>query len=119
MFKFLDQYKNLHKAVIYIIIAEFFVQLIDYSYLTILLVYMNKSGYTDYKAADFYGYRFLSVLLLSFWLGFYINGRKLKPLFYISSICTPILSIGMIYAVQYHLDFLIYILMFLLGISVL
>lgn len=101
------------------IIAEFFVQLIDYSYLTILLVYMNKTGYTDYKAADFYGYRFLSVLLLSFWLGFYINGRKLKPLFYISSICTPLLSIGMIYAVQYQLDLLIYVLMFLLGISVL
>jgi hypothetical protein len=95
------------------------VQLIDYSYLTILLVFMNKTGYTDYQAANFYGYRFLSVLLLSFYLGFYINGRKLKPLFYISSICTPILSIAMIFAVQYHLDILIYVLMFLLGISVL
>lgn len=114
-----SRYKNLPRAVVYVIIAEFFVQLIDYSYLTILLVYMNKSGYTDYKAADFYGYRFLSVLLLSFYLGFYINGRKLKPLFYISSICTPMLSIGLIFAVQYHLDLLIYTLMFLLGISVL
>lgn len=114
-----SRYKHLPRAVVYVIIAEFFVQLIDYSYLTILLVYMNKTGYTDYKAADFYGYRFLSVLLLSFWLGFYINGRKLKPLFYISSICTPLLSIGMIYAVQYQLDLLIYVLMFLLGISVL
>jgi len=102
-----------------VIIAEFFVQLIDYSYLTILLVYMNKSGYTDYKAADFYGYRFLSVLLLSFNLGFYINGRKLKPLFYFSAICTPILSFALIYAIQYNLDYAIYTLMFMLGISVL
>src|SRR5436190_21347579 len=112
MFKFLDQYKNLHKAVIYIIIAEFFVQLIDYSYLTILMVFMNKSGYTDYQAADFYGYRFLSVLLLSFSLGFYINGRKLKPLFYISSICTPILSFMLIFAVEYHFDWAVYAIMF-------
>src|SRR3989337_592198 len=111
--KFLSQYGNLHKSVIFIIIAEFFVQLIDYSYLTILLVYMNKTGYTDYKAADFFGYRVLSVLLLSFYLGFYINGRKLKPLFYISSICTPLLSIGIIIAVQYQLDYLIYAGMFL------
>ncbi|MEK6616909.1 MAG: hypothetical protein AABZ32_12525, partial [Bacteroidota bacterium] len=117
--KFFSQYRNLDRAVVYIIIAEFFVQLIDYSYLTILLVYMNKAGYTDYKAADFYGFRFLSVLLLSFSLGFYINGRKLKPLFYISAICTPILSIALIYAVQYNLDYAIYTLMFLMGISVL
>lgn len=119
MSNFLSQYKHLDKAVIFIIIAEFFVQLIDYSYLTILLVFMNKSGYTDYKAADFFGYRFLSVLLLSFNLGFYINGRKLKPLFYISAICTPILSFATIYAVEYHMDFAIYSLMFLLGIAVL
>lgn len=114
-----SQYRNLDRAVVFIIIAEFFVQLIDYSYLTILLVFMNKSGYTDYKAADFYGYRFLSVLLLSFSLGFYINGRKLKPLFYISAICTPLLSFMLIYAVEYHLDYAIYALMFMLGISVL
>ena len=95
-----SKYRLLPRAVVYIIIAEFFVQLIDYSYLTTLLVYMTKSGYTDYQAADFYGYRFLSVLLLSFYLGFYINGRKLKPLFYISSICTPSLSVGLIFAIR-------------------
>lgn len=114
-----SQYKHIDRAVVYVIIAEFFVQLIDYSYLTILLVFMNKSGYTDYKAADFYGWRFLSVLLLSFNLGFHINGRKLKPLFYISSICTPILSFLLIYAVEYQMDYAIYSLMFMLGISVL
>jgi MFS family permease len=105
--------------VVYVIIAAFFIQLIDYSYLTILLVYMNKAGYTDYEAADFYGYRFLSVLLFSFYLGFYINGRKLKPLFYFSSIASPLLSIAIIYSIQYKIDFLVYCGMFLLGIAVL
>src|ERR1700752_4091988 len=116
--KLFSQYRKLDKDIVFIIIAEFFVQLIDYSYLTTLLVYMNKCGYTDYKAADFYGYRFLSVLLISFGLGFYINGRKLKPFFYLSAIATPILSFALIYAIQFHLDYAIYAIMFLLGISV-
>lgn len=113
------RYKNLERPIVFIIIAEFFIQLIDYSYLSILLVYMTKCGYADYQAADFYGYRFLSVLLFSFYLGLYINGRKLKPLFYVSAICTPLISLGIIYAVEYQMDFLIYTGMFLMGISVL
>ncbi len=76
-------------------------------------------GYPDYKSADFFGFRFLSVLLLSFNLGFYIKGRKIRPLLYISAIFTPLLSLGIIYAIQYKLDFLIYVGMFLLGVSVL
>jgi hypothetical protein len=80
---------------------------------------MNKAGYPDYKAADFYGYRFLSVLLFSFYLGFYINGRKLKPFFYFSAIASPLLSFGIIYAIQYHIDILVYAGMFLLGIAML
>lgn len=117
--KLFDQYKNLNRSAVYAITAAFFIQLIDYSYLTILLIYMNKAGYTDYEAADFYGYRFLSVLLFSFYLGFYINGRKLKPLFYFSAIASPFLSIAIIYSIQYKMDFLVYAGMFLLGIAVL
>lgn len=99
--------------------AEFFVQLIDASYLTILLVYMIKVGYPDYQAADFMGYRFLGVLLFSFPLGFFIKGRKIKPIFYLSAILTPSISIGVIYAIQYQVDILVYISLFLLGISIL
>jgi MFS family permease len=119
MLKLLSQYKELDRSVVLVICAAFFIQLIDYSYLTILLVYMNKAGYTDYQAADFYGYRFLSVLLCSFYLGFYINGRKLKPLFYFSAIASPLLSLGIIYAIDYKIDFLVYAGMFMLGIAVL
>src|ERR1035437_9513463 len=119
MFKIFAQYKHLDKSILSIITAHFFIQFIEYAFLTILLIYMNKAGYADYKAADFFGYRFLSVLLFSFYLGLYINGRKIKPFFYISAICAPLLSLGIIFAVQYHLDFLIYILMFLFGVAIL
>lgn len=59
------------------------------------------------------------MLLFSFYLGFYINGRKLKPLFYFSAIASPLLSVAIIYAIQYKMDFLVYSGMFLLGIAVL
>ncbi len=114
-----SRYKHLEKPVVFVIIAEFFIQLIDYSYMSILMVFMTKVGYADYQAADFYGYRFLSVLLFSFYLGFYINGRKLKPLFYISAILTPLISVGIIYAVEYKIDLLVYSGMFMMGIAVL
>jgi hypothetical protein len=119
MFKIFAQYKHLDKSILSIITAHFFIQFVEYAFLTILLIYMNKAGYADYKAADFFGYRFLSVLLFSFYLGLYINGRKIKPFFYISAICAPLLSLGIIFAIQYHLDILIYILMFLFGVSIL
>lgn len=118
MFKALSQYKKLDKSIINVIIAEFFIQLINTAYLAIIVVYINKEGYPDYQAADFLGYRYLSVLLLSFYMGFYIKGRKIKPLFYLSAIFTPILSLGIIYAIQFHIDILIYIGMFLLGAAV-
>ena len=118
MFKALEQYKKLDKSIISVIIAEFFTQLINASYLAIILQYMNKVGYPDYQAADFLGYRFLSVLLLSFYMGFYIKGRKIKPLFYLSALFTPVFSLATVFAIQYKVDILIYAGMFLLGAAV-
>lgn len=119
MKKIFSQYKHLDKTIIYLIGAEFFIQLIDYAYLTILLICMNKAGYEDYQSAGFFSLRFLSVLLLAFPLGFYIRGRKIRPLFYVSAIASPLLSLGIIYAIQYKMDMLIYTGMFLMGIAVL
>lgn len=117
--KLFSQYKDLDRSIVYVVIAEFFVQLIDYAYITILLQYMAKQGYTDYDASDFLGIRYLSVLLLSFNLGFYIKGRKIRPLLFISAISAPVLSLAIVYAVQFKVDVLIYVGMFLLGISLL
>ena len=119
MLKSLEPYKKLHNAILYCITAEFFIQLIDAAYLTILLVYMAKVGYSDTISADFLGYRFLGVLLLSFPLGFYIKGRRIRPLFYMSAIFTPLLSLAVVYAVELKMDLAIYVGMFLLGLSIL
>ena len=85
MFSFVKHYKQLEKHIIQFIVAEFFLQLINSAFMAIMLIYMEKVGYEDHESASFVSFRFLGVLLFAFPLGLFIKGRKLKPIFYISS----------------------------------
>jgi len=78
---------------------------------------MEKIGYEDHESASFVSFRFLGVLLFAFPLGLFIKGRKLKPIFYISSIFTPILSLVILEAIDMELTWLLYTSLFLWGIS--
>ena len=82
-----------------------------------MLIYMEKEGYKDYESASFVSFRFLGVLLFAFPLGLIIKGRKLKPIFYLSSIFTPALSLIVLEAIDLKLDWLLYSSLFLWGIS--
>ncbi len=85
--------------------------------MAILLIYMEKSGFRDYESASFVSFRFLGVLLFAFPLGLFIKGRKLKPLFYMSSIATPLLSLIIIEAIDLNLPIVLYASLFLWGLS--
>ena len=85
--------------------------------MAIMLIYMEKEGYKDYESASFVSFRFLGVLLFAFPLGLIIKGRKLKPIFYLSSIFTPALSLIVLEAIDLKLDWLLYSSLFLWGIS--
>lgn len=100
-------YSKLGKPLLNLMIAEFFLQMINMSFLQILLIYMEKSGYADYESAGFVSYRFLGVLLFSLPLGLFIRQRKIIPLFFISSACTPVLSLVIIFATENHYDFIL------------
>lgn len=117
IFGFLKYYKNLEKHIIQFIVAEFFLQLINAAFMTIMLIYMEKMGYADYKSASFVSFRFLGVLLFAFPLGLIIKGRKLKPIFQISSVVTPILALLILEAISQQNDMLLYISLFFWGIS--
>lgn len=78
---------------------------------------MEKSGYADYESAGFVSYRFLGVLLFSLPLGLFIKERKIIPLFFISSIATPVLSFAIIFATENHYDFILKISQLLWGLS--
>lgn len=85
--------------------------------MAIMLIYMEKVGYKDYESASFVSFRFLGVLLFAFPLGLFIKGRKLKPIFYISSIATPSLALLIVYAISIQQKELLYVSLFLWGIS--
>ncbi len=85
--------------------------------MAIMLIYMEKVGYQDHQSASFVSFRFLGVLLFAFPLGLIIKGRKLKPIFYISSILTPTLSLITLQAISTQTDWLLYSSLFLWGIS--
>jgi hypothetical protein len=88
--------------VINVIIAEFFIQLINVAFLSIQLIYMQKCGYSDYESAGYISFRFLGVLLLAVPMGMYLKGRNIKPLFVISCIVVPTASVMIILATMYH-----------------
>jgi MFS family permease len=113
----LHQYKQLEKPVLYAIIAEFFMQMINSSFMTILLIYMAKEGYEDYESANYVSYRFLAVLLFAFPLGLYIKGKKLKHIFYASTILTPTAALFILYGVENQISLLLNVSLFLWGIG--
>ncbi len=78
---------------------------------------MAKMGYQDHESASFVSFRFLGVLLFAFPLGLFIKGRKLKPIFYISSILTPMLALVILQAIDMKWNTLLYTSLFLWGVS--
>jgi hypothetical protein len=117
MLKALRTYRKLEKHIIYMIIAEAFIQLINASFILILLIYMSNQGYSRAECAEFFKYRFLGVLLFAFPLGLFIKRRKIKPLFYISGFFVPIFSLLVIHAVDHQIDWLLYFSQIMWGIS--
>ena len=112
---YFEDYSKIEKPVINVIVAEFFIQLINVSFLSIQLIFMQKNGYTDFESAGYISFRFLGVLLLAVPMGMYLKGRKIKPLFIFACIVIPVSSILIILATYYHWNLLLYIFQLLWG----
>lgn len=90
-------------------IVEFFIQLINVSFIAILPLYMKAEHYTDAEYAHFTSYRYMGMLTLALFLGIYIKGRKILPMFYVASIGVPLFALLILIGVQYHLTSLLVI----------
>lgn len=100
-----------------LVAAQFFVQLVNTSFFMILNIYMSKQGYSDPDIANLRSFRFLSVLLLALPLGLLIKGRRLKPVFYLSSFLSPCFALLIVFGIDYQWDAILYMLFFAWGIS--
>lgn len=116
-FSFINDYKQIEKPVMNVIISEFFIQMVNATFMNILPLYMTRKGFTDEEIALFITFRFLGVFILALPLGNLIKGRKLMPLFYLSNICVPVFGIAIVLSIAFQLKYLTLISLLLWGAS--
>ena len=117
MRELIRSYLKLPKPILNLIASEFFLQLINTSFLSIQIIFMQNSGYSDYESAGFIAFRFLGVILLAVPFGYYIKGKKLKSFFYAGALGGPVFALLIIIATKLHSNNLLYTAQLMWGIS--
>lgn len=102
MFSFLREYRSIGRAILLVILAEFFIQLVNATFMNLQPLYMKTEGFADSEIADFISWRFAGVLVLAFPLGLFIKGRKVKQFFYLSAFGVPFFALLIIAAVHFR-----------------
>lgn len=98
----LKEYTTLDRSIVHLTIVEFFVQLINVSFIAILPLYMKAEHFSDAQYAHFTSYRYLGMLALALFVGMYIKGRRILPLIYIAAAGVPLFALLIIIGVQIH-----------------
>ena len=114
---FLEDYKKIEKPIFNVIVSEFFIQLVNATFMNILPLYMARMNYDEEQIALFITFRFIGVFFLALPIGKFIKGRKLYPFFYLSAIGVPIFGFAIIAAIYFKLHVLIYVSLILWGAS--
>ncbi len=114
---FISDYKKLESQILNVIIAEFFIQMVNVTFMNLLPIYMIREGYSDEQIALFIMFRFLGVFILALPLGNLIKGKRLYRFFYLSSICVPLFGLLIIFAFSLKITWLIYLALLLWGAS--
>ena len=117
MFDFIKDYKKLKSAIINVIVAEFFIQMVNATFMNILPLYMNRKGFSNEEIALFITFRFLGVFALALPIGNIIKGRAMKPFFYLSSFLVPLFGLCIVLCIYFKLTVLIYVSLLLWGAS--
>lgn len=117
MFGFLKDYRRIEKQVLNVIIAEFFIQLVNATFMTILPLYMEAEKFSEENIALYITFRFLGVFVLAVPFGYFIKGKKLATFFYISSFCVPFFGLAIVIAIWMKIKWLIFTSLLLWGSS--
>lgn len=115
--QFINDYRKLEPQILSVIVAEFFIQMVNATFMNILPLYMTREGYSDQQIALFIMFRFLGVFILAIPLGQLIKGRRLANYFYLSSIFVPLFGLLIILAFALKIPWLIYTSLLLWGAS--
>jgi hypothetical protein len=93
----LREYRLLPRSILFVILAEFFIQFVNAGFMNLQPLYMKAEGYLDPDIAAIISWRFAGVLLLALPLGIWIKGRPVRNLFYASAIGVPLFGLLIMY----------------------
>ncbi len=113
----LNKYLSIPRIIIYLMMADVFLQLINSAFTMLLNYQMLDHGFKDFEIASMIGNRYLTVLLCSVPLALIAKGKRLKPFMMAGAISSPIVALLLIFGIHTHNTELIRILMSLWGIS--
>lgn len=99
---FIRDYKSIELPVKNAIASEFFIQMVNATFMNILPLYMARKGFSDKEIALFITFRFIGVFLLAFPLGRFMKGRRLLPLFFLSNLCVPLFGLSIVACIAWQ-----------------
>ncbi len=99
---FLRSYTRIERPILLVILAEFFIQLVNAAFMNLQSLYMKAEGYADGQIADYISWRFAGVLALALPLGLLIKGHKVKNLFFLSALGVPLFALLILLGVHLH-----------------
>lgn len=107
MLSFVHDYAKLEKQVISVIVSEFFIQLVNATFMNILPLYMSREGFSNEEIALYITFRFLGVFVLALPFGKWIKGKKLAPYFFLSNLFVPLFGLLIVIAISFKIKWLI------------
>jgi MFS family permease len=113
----MNDYKKLERPILNVIASEFFIQLVNATFMNILPLYMTRKGFSDEEIALFITFRFLGVFALALPIGKLIKGKKLMRLFFLSNFFVPLFGIAIVLSISFQLKYLTLISLLLWGAS--
>ena len=112
-----NKYFSIPRFIIYLMLADVFLQLINAAFTLLLNYMMLDQGFKDFEIASIVGNRYLTVLLCSVPLALFAKGKQLKPFLLAGAISAPTVALALIFAIHSKNEELIRILMAAWGIA--
>ncbi|HWB64448.1 MAG TPA: MFS transporter [Chitinophagales bacterium] len=117
MKQIISKYTAIHRIIIYLMMVDFSLQLINSAFTLLLNYVMLEHGFKDYQITSMVGNRYLTVLLCAIPLAVVVKGKKLKPFILAGAISSPAVALLLIWGIHSHNTELIRTLMALWGVA--
>lgn len=113
----ISKYLSIPRIIIYLMMVDVSLQLINSAFTLLLNYVMLDHGFKDYEITSMVGNRYLTVLLCALPLALFVKGKRLKPFMVAGAISSPTVALLLIWGIHTHNTELIRMLMSLWGVT--